>query len=115
MMRKPWVRGEIGLGELQQNPKPFRPIVCAVAYALDDLQREELIEAVDWRLVVVEADPHRGICLRRVALTACGSHGGVAAARSGGGGIILGGRLRRGCVGRHIALRFVSRRDDRIN
>ena len=46
--------GKIRLCNLEQNLEAFRPSVCAVADALDDLRGEELVEAVDWRLGVVQ-------------------------------------------------------------
>ena len=109
------MRREIRLRKLEQNLKAFRPIVCAVADALHDIVREELLEALDWGLDVLEVDPSGRICLRRITVTACSGVGGGAAAGGGGRGIVLRGRLRGGCLSRLIALRFVSRRDDRIN
>ena len=54
-----WVRREIRLRELEQNPATSRPIVCALADALHDVVREELVEALDWGLDVLEVDPFR--------------------------------------------------------
>ena len=53
------LRREIRLRKLEQNLEAIRPSVCAVADALHDIVREELLEALDWGLDVLEVDPPR--------------------------------------------------------
>ena len=55
------VRREIRLRKLEQNLEASRSFVCALADALHDIVREELLEALDWGLDVLEVDPPRSV------------------------------------------------------